>query len=195
MNTSIGTVVTVDEVCHAIADVLAASLPDVLESIDDPDSRTIPPPTSYSQVPTRDAILAAEQQLPAVGVFSSGDSQVPTRDEQGTYTKVWRITVAWYARGDSFENTQWVNRTAGALIQALLTQNQDLAGVAQSVTPVGESYDIVDANASRTLAGVALDFDVEVQAAFGDTPTSQNDPDSLVLSTDTDVEIVHPSLV
>jgi hypothetical protein len=191
--TTAGPVVTADEVCQAVATILETFLPDVLASI--PDDRTIDPPSSYSQVPTREAVLQAEAELPAVGIFSAGLSGPPVRDEDGNWSKTWRVTVVGYVRAGSYTDTQWMCRTLAPLILAVLAQNQTLGGIAASVTPIDETYDVVDSDASRTLAGCAVDIDVEVQDSFNDLVIPPYDPDGpLVITTSTDAEVLHPAL-
>lgn len=186
MNTTLGVVVTADEVCQQVQAALETYLPDVFGSITD--ERTIDVPQTYEQVPTRDAVIAAN--LPAVGIWSAGTTTAPERDEDGYYAKTWRITVGYYARSDTYTNTQWTVRTAAALIQALLCQ----VGVADGVSPASETFDLVEASASRTLAGAAVDIDVMVQQAFTDQTAPPYGPDYTAETVGTDVEVIHPAL-
>lgn len=189
MNTPLGEVVTADEVCHDVQTALEAVLPEVFAAVGDPAGRELLAPRSYEQVPTRDAVISAN--LPAVGIFSPGTVDAPERDENGWYSKVWRVTVAYYLRGNSYTNTQWAARTAAALIQAALVQS----GIRDGVWPASEAYDLIESSNSKTLAGVAVDVDVRVAQAFSDMESAPYEPTSTVLSVDTDVDPdLHPAL-
>lgn len=154
--------ITADDLCVAAAEILAEHLPAVVAAMgwDEDSVAPLAPVTTWEQVPTLEALTAAE--MPAGAVTSPGLAETPTRRERGRHDAVWRISVGVYDRGDDYHETARRVRRWAAAVRATLLEHRTLNGVADGVWWRGEEYrQKPNAGAARTLGGCAVAFDVK----------------------------------
>lgn len=144
--------VTADDLCRAAEAILVEYLPDLAES------RGLKPFTKWDQLPTPEALTAAN--LPAGAITSPGLTDRPTHRAAG-FDATWQVVVGVYDRGRDYHETARLVRTWAAVVRQTLLQHPTLGGVASGLQWVGEQYaETPDRSASRTLGGCAVAFAV-----------------------------------
>lgn len=182
-------VVTADDVCQAVENVLTEHLPGWAAAAGLGQLRT------WQQLPTPQAITSAA--LPVGAITSPGLTGPPTK-RRDTYEATWRVAVAIYDRGTDHSDTQSRARRWAALIRTVLVQHPRLGGLALRLAWVGEDYALLpDQSSARTLAGCAVALDVTVDDVVpAAAPIELGGPpsDPAVLSTQTTVSVRRPTL-
>lgn len=145
--------ITADDVCRAVEQVLTEHLPRWAEA------SGLPAVKTWQQLPTAQAISAAD--VPAGAITSPGLTESPTK-HRTSYDATWRISVAVYDRGNDHSDTQRRTRIWAALIRTVLVQHARLGELARRLDWVGEEYALGPEQGARTLGGCAVAFDVTV---------------------------------
>ncbi len=102
-------------------------------------------------------------QLPAINVVSAGTNDRPAKARNGTYDASFLTAVVWFIGGQDRDTVRRTNRWYAAIIREVLIQHAPkVAGVSVDVDWLGEEYDTVSSDASRTLAGGRNVFAVTV---------------------------------
>lgn len=171
MDTTLGPVVTADEVCAAVEATLRAWMPTAIEALGISDS--VDPPHDYKQLPTAEALRSAD--LPACGISSPGFADAPIRDEDGNLLITWRVVVVAYMRGADYAETQSLTRTYAAAIRTILVQQKTLLGFANGTELISEGYEPVN-DGARTLGGAILEIDVQISDAVNDMAAADGLP-------------------
>lgn len=171
--------VTADHVAAAAEQTLRDQIPTLIASLGwdvdatDPEAPEADPlfprpakkltaPKAWDQVPTLDALTTAT--FPAGAITSPGLTNPPTKKGWDRYDATWRLSVAVYDRGGSYDDTASRVRSWAALIRAALALNPGLNGLSQSLIWVGEEYRLLpQKGAARTIGGCAVAVDVTVE--------------------------------
>lgn len=159
------------------------------------------PPKSWQVIP--DLQSATPDQYPALLVTSSGLAGPPTRDGDGKLHATWNAAVHALIRGQSYRDVADTVGIYTAAIRAVCVQHPTLGGLASTTDWRGETYDLLDARAARTLGGGRVDLQVKVgdvldtAGPVGPPPASPldpPDPDGVVASVHVDEQpLVHPA--
>lgn len=179
-------IVTADDLCHGAQEVLAATLPGLIEALGLNEAqgaeKAYTAPTTWAQVPTLTALQSAN--LPAGAITSSGIVGAPRKSSLG-YDATWRVTVGVFDRGGDYHVTARRVRTWAALVRAAVLTAPSLGGVASGVRWVGETYrQYPQAQVARTLGGCAVDFDVDARNVVDTAALTLPGPGPVVLSTE-----------
>ncbi|MDI6911479.1 hypothetical protein [Nocardioides sp.] len=156
--------VTADDVCTGAETVLVAALPVLIEALglDEPaDTKPFVMPTTWSQVPTLEALQSA--RFPAAAVTTTG-TVGDTRESSTGVDAEWLVRVGMFDRGADYNDTAHRIRTWAALIRAGLLRHRTLGGIASGLRLAGESYrNLPQTSAARTLGGCTVDVRVKVR--------------------------------
>lgn len=161
--------VSADDFCRGVQEVLAAQLPDLVQTLIEREvpiagevlaAGDYPAVKEWQQVPALQAFNAAN--FPSAAVTSPGTVSTPQKTGQG-YDGTWRVLVGIYDRGADYAQTQRKARVWAALMRAVLLRpgNRSLGGVADGVRWAGEQLDrINNKNSARTIGVAVLSVDV-----------------------------------
>lgn len=157
--------ITADDVCAEIENVLRAELPFWAHLVGLADAAEVSAEgqvRSWDQLPDPAAISTA--QLPAGAIASPGltSSGVPTR-RGGVlrWDATYRVAVAVYDRGGDFNQTQSRCRRWAALLATVILRHQRLNGLSESVTCITQQTTPSGSPTSaRTFAQAIAIFDV-----------------------------------
>lgn len=178
--------ITADDLCTAASTVLVATLPDLIEALglaDPDDTKPFTMPTTWTQVPTLEALQSA--QFPAAAVTSTGIVGQPTESSSGVDAE-WLIRVGIFDRGTDYNDTAHRVRTWAALARAALLRNRTLGGVASGLRLVEETYrNRPQVGAARTIGGCSVGVRV----------TARNITDLGDLEVGPLVETTHPTVL
>lgn len=123
----------------------------------------LPLPATWKVLPTRDAMAA--DQLPALFVTSPGAAPQAEQDGDGDVSGTWRMQVFVIARGQTFEDVARDVAIYTLAVRLAAVQHPTLSGMARQTEWAGETYDVLDPTAGRTLGGGRVDLDVTVDIA------------------------------
>lgn len=139
---------------------------------------TLPRPLSYELGPSFDKW--PEDQVPAVLVSSRGTLDQPRRYGDGSYRARWALEPGVVCSARTQAEAHNLATLYGAAIRALLKQKPSLEGHANGVVWLGESYDDLGYDDSRSLYTVKELFAVEVEEVSydgaGPTAPDPGDP-------------------
>lgn len=159
-----GPLVAASDVETALLNNVRKWLPDYLAEIDRLRGEavgTMPYPRSF--VISSEAEKMPEDQTPTLVIASSGLTDPPLADGGGVYTARWRVNVAIHlsARGNALALR--LVRLYVLALRALLTQQQELAGLAlRRVDWMDERYDTLPSIDDRTVCTGTVEMAVEV---------------------------------
>lgn len=119
-----------------------------------------------------------EDQLPAVYVASRGVPAPPLKDGYHGYRGRWLVEPGVVVSARTQAETHTLAMLYGAAIRAVVIQRPSLGGNAEAADWLGESYDDLDYDDTRSLYGVRQLFSVEVvDVTLGDAgPTAPEVP-------------------
>jgi hypothetical protein len=123
----------------------------------------LPQPTTWKVVPTIDAMAA--DQLPALFVTSPGAAPAAEQDGDGDVSATWRMQTFVIVRGQTFEDVARDVAIYTLAVRLAAVQHPTLSGIARDAVWAGETYDVLDPTAGRTLGGGRVDLDVTVDVA------------------------------
>lgn len=158
----------------------------------------LPRPRSWAIGPTPDKW--PEDQIPAVYVSSSGVPAPPQRDGEGYYRARWLIEPGVVCSARTQAETHALAMLYGAALRWVIAQRPSLGGNAESSDWLGERYEDVSYDDSRSLYACRETFSVEVVDVMqtGVGPTSVEVPftpdDTLPWPPDVEVESVELEL-
>jgi len=156
-------------------------------------------PRSYSVAPTFDRW--PEDQLPAIVLVSIGLADQPVK-YGGAFRARWDMGLACICSARTQGESHAMAQRYMAALRALFIQRPSLDGVASGTVWMGESYDDIDFDETRSLSAGIAQFVVEVDdvtsANAGPiTPDKPLDPDTdpwadwpLVETADVEVDVV-----
>jgi hypothetical protein len=101
-------------------------------------------------------------QLPAIGVASSGLIGTPESDGDLSSRATWAVQVEVVVRGKSYDEVTDLVGLYAAAVRACLMQHPSLGGFADQTMWIGEDYAAVDATKSRTLGAAVVEVAVTV---------------------------------
>jgi len=137
-----------------------------------------------------------EDQLPGVLVSSRGVPAPPIRDGEGYYRARWLVEPGVVCSARTQAESHTLAMLYGAALRWLMVQRPSLGGNAESSDWLGESYDDLGYDESRSLYAVRETFSVEVVAVMTTDggPTSVEVPftpdDTLPWPPDVEVQTV-----
>lgn len=137
-------------------------------------------PKSWAR--STDFNLDESTQLPAILIISTGMSEAPMRQGDGSFNAKWIIGIGVIvsAGGDNpAEATAKLAKRYGAAIRWLIMQQQGMeSNIVAGVTWDDENYDDVPSDQRRSLASARLVFTVEIMDVMNvhDGPVLPNDP-------------------
>lgn len=136
----------------------------------------LPRPKGWALGPTFDKW--PEDQLPGVLIASRGVPVPPLRDGDGSYRARWLVEPGVVCSARTQAESHTLAMLYGAAVRALMVQRPSLGGHAEAVDWLGESYDDLGYDDTRSLYAVKELFAVEVvDVVFGDAgPTSPEVP-------------------
>jgi len=103
-----------------------------------------------------------EDQLPALIVTCPGLAGKPTARGDGSYIASWKMQACIIVSANDQTNTRRVSRLYGAALRALIVQKRSFGGIAVDAVWTGESYDLLSADANRTITAVCVDYTLAV---------------------------------
>ncbi len=157
--------VSAADVSQAVRSTLEQHLPAQLAAL----PRPLPPPTSYAEVPTSDAVRRVQGAVLAVSV--PGMTDRPRRHGDGSYDASWLLSVAVFHENTPAMPLLTAAADYAAAIRAVLLQRPQLGGLASSVQWTAESLDLVgDATSDRTLGLGVVEFTVDTPGVVSDQP-------------------------
>jgi hypothetical protein len=173
-------VISAADVAAAARTTLETHLPLALSRL----ARPLPTPTSYSEVPTFEAIRFVKRSVVAVSVPNIIDQ--PERFGDGSYDAVWLLSIAvWHEQAKDLPLLTAAADYVTAIRKTLLS-HQNLGGLATATTWTGESVDLVgDATTPVTLGFGICEFAVRVPQVVDETPLSPDDTDGPVVTEST----------
>lgn len=105
----------------------------------------------------------SEDRLPCVVIVCPGLTDRPVRDGDGVYRCTFAVLVGIFASALDRDTSDEAAKAYGACIRTIMVQRPRVGELdAGGVKWVGERYDDVDADDTRTLAGGAVSFTIEV---------------------------------
>jgi hypothetical protein len=143
-----------------------------------------------------------EDQLPAIMLISVGLADSPEMHGDGVYTARWDMALACVCSARTEAESHAMAQRYMAALRALFLQRPSLGGNADGTTWLGESYDSLPYEDTRSLAAGMAQFVVQVEdvssARAGPlTPDEPLDPDTdpwaewpLVQESDVEVDVV-----
>jgi hypothetical protein len=143
-----------------------------------------------------------EDQLPAVMIISTGLFDTPTKQGDGTYTANWTIDLACVVSARTEHESRAMAMRYVTALHLLFMQRASLDGNADGTTWIGETYDSLPYDDTRSLAAGIAQFAVRVEnvaSARGGpvTPDAPLDPDTdpwpdwpVVNTADVEVDVV-----
>ena len=158
-----------------------------------------PRPKGWALAPSFDKW--PEDQIPGIIVISTGTSEAPIRDGGGYYRARWRVDVGAACSTRTQDGTRAQARLYASAIRDLLVQRASLDGHTQGTVWLGETYQDLAFDDTRSLASATVQFTIEVDevALANAGPTLPDAPDDLpwpdwqdVESADVDVQHVPP---
>lgn len=123
----------------------------------------LPLPKTWKVLATRDAMVA--DQLPALFVTSPGAAPDAEQDGDGDVGATWRLQTFIIVREQDFETVARDVAIYALAVRLAAVQHPTLGGIAIGVDWAGETYDVIDPTAGRTLGGGRVDLDVQVETA------------------------------
>lgn len=120
-----------------------------------PDFRSITTANDYDKWP--------EDQLPAAIVISPGLAEEPARHGKDWKAR-WALGIGVVVSAGTRSDTLDLVGAYAAAVRAMILQNSSLGGFADGTYWIGERYDEIDTDDSRTLAGGQVLFVVDVAA-------------------------------
>jgi hypothetical protein len=138
--------------------------------------RDLPRPRGWALGPSFDKW--PEDQLPGVLVSSQGTLQPPQRDGDGVYRVRWAMEPGIVCSARTQNESHALAMLYGAAIFDLLIQRPSLDGHAAGTVWLGETYDDLGYDDSRSLYAVKERFAVDVEnVAWGNAgPTTPDEP-------------------
>jgi len=132
-------------------------------------------PRTWKRLPTYTNL--AIDQSPAVVVASTGLATTPKRRGDGEIDATWRVNIFAAVRGPGYEETtDLLGVYLGCLRSIMLRHRIDLYGSKRALL-MGESFDSIDHDASRSIQGGAVAFNVPVlHIEHDEGPTREKDP-------------------
>lgn len=106
-----------------------------------------------------------EDQMPSCVIVAPGLIEEPTK-HRGLYITRWAVAVGAAVSGQDRESTFDLSELYAAALRSLVMQNPSLGGFATATDWMGERYDDIPNDMSRTLAAGTVQFSVEVQGAL-----------------------------
>lgn len=160
MTVPVGPVVSATHLRNAVLDTLKGWLSYYLSEAER--AHGIPPgtirrPRTWQVLPDIDANVA--DQYPALFVTSPGLAGAPTMDGEGNVRASWAVGAHVIIRGQDFQSVADEVGIYTAAMRTLLIQQASLDGLASTATWSGESYDLLDPRAGRTLGGGTVDLE------------------------------------
>jgi hypothetical protein len=149
-----------------------------------------------SVVPASNLDRWPEDQLPVLVVVSPGITGTPERRGDGSYRAVFGVQFAPVVSADTEANTRRLAQAHALAMRLLVVQHGGLGGIASDVRWIGESYDAIPFEQTRTLQAGLVAFNVGVEAvaseAYGlpeplpDPQTPGQWPEATVVDTKVD---------
>lgn len=160
------------DVADAARSTLETHLPLVLSRL----PRPLPVPTSYSEVPTFEAIRYVKRSVIAVSVPRMASS--PERFGDGSYDATFLLSVAvWHEQAKDLPLLTAAADYVLAIRKTLLS-HQSLGGLAQQTTWTDESVDLVGGEGTALSLGFGIcEFAVRVPQVVDETPLSPDGTD------------------
>lgn len=121
-----------------------------------------------------------EDAIPACIIVCPGWMDAPER-RGGLWTVKWAVGLGAVVSGRNREETVELAELYVAALRACVGQHQSLGGLATACDPIGERYDDIPNDMSRTLVGGTVQFAVEIPATLmpGEGPDEPlEDPDT-----------------
>jgi hypothetical protein len=163
-----GPIVTGKNVRTAMLDTVRRWFPTYvaeLSRLDERAAEALPLFRSYASALDMPDGRFVEEQMPSCVVVAPGLITEPER-HGGFYVATWAVSVGAVISGQNKENTFDLAELYAATIRAIVVQNGSLGGFATATDWLGERYDDIPNEMSRTLAAGTVQFAVEVQRAI-----------------------------
>ena len=166
----------------AARDLLKPWMPAYLAEIERQLDRTpgsLPKPRSWTNM--IDVDRWPEDQLPCVVLICPGTYSEPISEGDGEHRVTWELRVATVVSGkpDARERMLDNAKIYAAAVRTCVLQHPSLGGFAQGVSWLGEAYDDIPIDRSRTLASGEVAFAVQVDdvaSAFDGPAEPPEDP-------------------
>lgn len=183
-NNIFGPIVTGRDVRHAMRDHLKTWLPTYLPEIARGSGRAgsdLQQPRSWVSALDLPDGKFIENQMPSCVIVAPGLVEEPEK-RGGLYICRWGVSVGLVVSGQDRENTFDLSELYAAAVRAAVLQHPSLGSFADGVDWIGERYDDIPNDMSRTLAAGTVQFSVEVQGALmpgegPDSPLAEPVPD------------------
>lgn len=142
----------------------------------------LPVPTSYEQVPTREAIAPIQGSTIAVTV--AGTKDLPVRHASGAYDADYVLSVAVFHEQTPDMPILSAASDYVACIRACLLQHRSLLGQATHLAWVAESFDLMgDGVGPLTLGLGVCEFTVKASAVVDDSARARPGPPGPLVQT------------
>lgn len=163
-----GPIVTGRDVRNAMRDHLKLWLPTYLPEIARASGRSgadLQQPRSWVSALDLPGGKFIENQMPSCVIVAPGLVEEPMK-RGGLYICRWGVSVGLVVSGQDRENTFDLSELYAASVRAAVLQHASLSGFATGTDWLGERYDDIPNDMSRTLAAGTVQFSVEVQGAL-----------------------------
>lgn len=124
--------------------------------------RDLPRPRSYARANIYN--IFPDEQLPAVVIISPGLSKAPIKQAQGKHRTYWNVQVAFQVASTPDAVRDLADYYTAAA-RAIFLQHQDLGGMADGITWLGEKYNDAPDPFRRSVASGNVLLEVEVDDA------------------------------
>lgn len=165
-----------DQIDAALIDVLDTWMPTYLKEVArqrDLDVKFAPP---RAIVAVSEFDRWPEEQLPSIVIVNPGTDGTPVKDGSGTYRASWPIDICISLSAATQSETRRNSQLYIAAARGCIMQRRSLGAGMKSTDWGGESYELIDVDKRRSLAGAKASFVIEREdvVSVGAGPT---DPD------------------
>jgi hypothetical protein len=118
-----------------------------------------------------------EEQLPSIVIVNPGTSGTPLKDGSGAYRASWPIEICISVSAATQPDTRRNSQLYIAAARGCIMQRRSLGAGMKSTDWGGESYELIDVDKRRSLAGAKASFVIEREdvVSVGAGPTKPDD--------------------
>jgi hypothetical protein len=162
--TTIGPIIDAAQLENKIQDNLQKWIGTYLHELEDQEGTprgSYPEPRSYTRV--NNFANFPEDQMPIVLIVSTGLTERPYQEGDGSYTVKWGVTIGLIVETRGRAAVRDLAQKYAAVIRALMVQKGDQEGFAVATEWTTEGYQDVGQLKQRSIAAARVQFAVEVE--------------------------------